>query len=111
MKDGTTNMALVILTDITESKKAEIALRASEEKFSTAFVTSPDSININRMHDGLYININDGFCNMTGYSYEEVIGKTSKEINIWANPDDRKRLVEGLLRDGMYYNLEAEFRI
>ncbi|MBN1933277.1 MAG: PAS domain S-box protein, partial [Anaerolineae bacterium] len=97
--------------DITERKQAEEALRASEDKFSTAFRTSPDSININRLSDGLYLEVNQGFTDLTGYSSEDVRGKTSLDINIWANPEDRARLVKGLREHGRVNNLEAQFRL
>ncbi|CAG1009420.1 Phytochrome-like protein cph1 [Anaerolineales bacterium] len=87
------------------------ALRASEEKFRKAFLLSPDSININRLHDGMYVSINDGFTRITGYDSEEVIGKSSVEMNIWANPQDRKQLVDGLLKEGKVENLEFRFRM
>ena len=86
------------------------SLRVSEEKFSKAFVTSPDSININRLSDGLYIDINDGFTKITGYTREDVIGKTSVELDIWANPAQREVLVKGLRETGVVNNLEAQFR-
>ncbi|MEI7990387.1 MAG: PAS domain S-box protein, partial [Chloroflexota bacterium] len=76
-----------------------------------AFHISPDSININRLRDGLYIEINEGFTRLTGYTTEEVIGKTSLELNIWVNPQDRALLVQGLREHGEVSNLEAPFRI
>jgi len=101
---------VALFSDITAEKQAQEALRLSEEKFSTAFRTSPDSININRMTDGMYMDINTGFTQMTGFTREDVIGKTSVEIDIWVNLADRVRLVEGLKRDGIYRNLQADFR-
>jgi PAS domain S-box-containing protein len=97
--------------DITERKQAEEALRRSEDKFAKAFRTSPDSININRMRDGLYLEINDGFTAMTGYTPADVAGKTSLEINVWANPNDRARLAQALREHGEVVGLEAEFRM
>ena len=97
--------------DTTERIQAELALRASEDKFSKAFHTSPDSVNINRLADGMYLEINDGYTKVTGYTREDVIGKTSLEINIWANPEDRARLAEGLRSHGEVANLEATFRM
>ena len=61
--------------DITEQTRAAEALRQSEDKFSKAFHTSPDSININRLRDGLYLEINEGFTAMTGYTSEDVAAK------------------------------------
>ena len=89
---------------------SEIALRQSEEKFRLAFHTSPDSINFNRLSDGMYIDINEGFTKLTGYTREDAIGKTSVDLNIWYDPKDRERLVKALKSDGYIDNLEARFR-
>ncbi len=92
-------------------RKAQKQLFESEERFRSAFRTSPDSININRLADGLYIDINEGFTELTGYTTDDVSGKTSIELNIWDNPDDRARLVSGLRQNGHVENLEAVFRL
>ncbi len=96
--------------DVTDRKKAEQALRESEDRFRIAFQTSPDAVNINRLSDGLYIDVNEGFSDLTGFTRDEVIGKTSLDIDIWDDPDDRKRLVAGLKKNGHVRNLEAKFR-
>ncbi len=100
---------LTFARDVTDRRQAEGALRESEEKFRKAFYTSPDAININRLADGMYVSINDGFTRTTGYTERDIIGKTSVEANIWANLDDRQRLVEGLKKQGEVKNLEAAF--
>ena len=96
--------------NITERRQMENELRISEEKFRKAFLTSPDSINFNRLQDGMYVSVNDGFTRMSGYTAAEVIGKTSLELNIWADPNDRQKLLEGLRKLGEVKNLEARFR-
>jgi PAS domain S-box-containing protein len=101
---------LLSALDITERKRAEDALRLSEQKFATAFRISPDAVNINRLRDGLYIDINDGFTALTGYTRSDVIGRSSLELNIWADPADRARLVQGMRERGEVTNLEALFR-
>ena len=98
-----------ITRDISELKVAEMSLRAAEERFRLAFHTSPDSINLNRVSDGMFIDINQGFTDLTGYTYEDVIGKTSLEINIWKEPGDRQRLIDGLMKTGFVKNLESRF--
>nr|WP_319404510.1 PAS domain S-box protein [uncultured Desulfosarcina sp.] len=90
-------------------KTANQALKESEERFRLAFRTLPDAINLNRLSDGVFIDINDGFTDLTGYSRKEVIGKKSIDINIWKDPDDRKRLIDGLMRTGHVKKLEAQF--
>jgi len=95
--------------DITERKRVDETLRRSEEKFKKAFFTSPDSVSINRLRDGMFVSINKGFTQISGYTEEETIGKTSLEINIWNNPEDRRKIVEELLAKGEVRDYEVRF--
>ncbi len=95
--------------EMKERIKVENALKTSEDKFSKAFKINPDAININRLSDGMFIEVNEGFSRVTGYSYEEVIGKSSLEVNIWKNIEDRNKLIEELKTSGQVDNLEAQF--
>ncbi len=99
-----------IIIDITSQKEAELRLKQSEEKFAKAFLTSPDAVNINRLSDGVYLDINEGFTRIMGYERREVLGKSSLELGIWVNPADRARLVQELQANGYVNNLEAPFR-
>jgi PAS domain S-box-containing protein len=81
----------------------------AESKFRTAMLLSPDSVNINRMSDGMFVSINEGFTAMTGYSEHEVVGKSSLELNLWQNPADRNKLVAELKEKGLVLNFEACF--
>ncbi len=87
------------------------ALRESEERFRVAFHTHPDAISIIRIADGRYVEVNEGFCRLTGYAPQEVTGRTSNEIGLWANPGDRERLAEIIYRYGHVEAFEAEFRL
>lgn len=109
-KQGHTYKWVGVCADITAQKKIEQVLQENEEKFRLAFHTSPDSINLNRLEDGLYIDINDGFSEIMGYTREEVIGKTSLALSIWDNPRDRDRLTSELKKNRRVENLEAVFR-
>ena len=103
--------------DIQAQKEAEArlaeaidALRASEERYRTAFQTSIDAININQVSDGKYIDVNQAFLDIMGFQREEVIGKTSLELKIWANLRDRRRMINRLRQGPGCRGLEAQFR-
>lgn len=108
--DGQISQFVAVKEDISVQKQADMERRQLEDKFMKAFHISPDAININRLKDGLYIDINEGFISLTSYTEKDVIGKTSLEIDIWVDPQDRKRLVRGLRENGEVTNLEALFR-
>ena len=109
-KDSKPVEILAVSRDITHRKITEDALRESEEKFRLTYNSSPDAVSITRFEDGLYIDINEGFTRATGYPRGEVIGKTSLELDIWYDPADRQKLIQGLQEKGYYENLEAQFR-
>lgn len=94
---------------ISERKKTQEALQASERRYRSAFQTSLDTINITRLHDGQYIDVNGAFLELMGYRRDEVIGRTSIELNIWADPADREFLREALQREGHCQNQEFRF--
>ena len=89
----------------------ETVRKESEEKFRIAFQTSPDSIVMNRVSDGMYLDINDGYTKLSGYTREDVVGKTTFDIHLWQNLNDRQRMIDMLQRDGYVENMEAVFRM
>ncbi len=101
--------AIGIIQDISERKKAEEALLASEAKFAKAFAASPNIMIISTF-DGLYLDVNECFTLVTGYTRSEVIGKTADELNLWINPEDRKLMQKMVLMNGSVRNLEVKVR-
>jgi PAS domain S-box-containing protein len=82
--------------DITERLDVELTLRRTHERCEKAFQNSPDSITISRLDTGEFMEANDGFERITGYTREEVVGKTSLELGIWSDTARRTELVQRL---------------
>ena len=86
------------------------ALRLSEERYRTAFQTSLDAININRLDDGRYVDCNQAFLDILGYEREEVIGNTSLQLEVWADAHDRITMANQVKEDGSCRGLEVQFK-
>ncbi len=100
----------VILRDITERKRVEDALLKSEERFSKAFRVSPAALSISRLADGLFVDINDSFLRMYGYTREEVIGRTSTDLQMMPSSEERAALTQQLRQHGTIHNYELTSR-
>jgi len=96
--------------DITARKRAEQALRQSEELFSKAFRAHSVGISISRLADGRFLEVNDAFLTMFGYSREEVLGRTSKELELWTDPQRREEVLARLQAENSLKNLEGRLR-
>ncbi|ATC63509.1 hybrid sensor histidine kinase/response regulator [Nibricoccus aquaticus] len=100
---------LAAITDISVRREAERALRVSQEKFHRAFTASPHAITLSDMVTGRYIEVNDGFERITGYTRAEAVGRTSLEMGMWKNPEERIALVRRLIADGRVRDFELNF--
>lgn len=94
------------LRDITQQQRSEAALKASEEKFAKAFHSSPDAITITERDTGRYLEVNDGFCRLTGYRTDEVLGRTMYQVGIWAEEAQLATLLAELRLKGRVHHLE-----
>ncbi|AXO87701.1 PAS domain S-box protein [Pseudomonas parafulva] len=98
--------SVTTLRDITQQQRAESALKASEEKFAKAFHSSPDAITITERQSGRYLEVNDGFCRLTGFSSHEVVGRTVFELGIWTDEKQRAALLADLGEHGRVHHRE-----
>jgi|APSaa5957512622_1039677.scaffolds.fasta_scaffold23485_2 diguanylate cyclase (GGDEF)-like protein/PAS domain S-box-containing protein len=96
--------------DIEARKLAEAALKKSEEKFSKAFQSSPDMVLITSLVDGKIIEANGAFFRITEFTKEETLGKTTGELNLWENLNDRAQYIALLQQQGRIQNFEKKFR-
>lgn len=97
------------IRDNTDRFLAEEALEASEQKYRLIFSGSPDAISVTRMSDGLIVSANDGFSKIAGAPLEEIIGKSSRDINVYKNWEYRVAIAEELKTKGNVNNREIEF--
>ena len=84
--------------------------KASENRFAIAFHHSPTGQAITTIHEGRFIDVNAAFCHMLGYQREEVIGRTTLELAIWADPEVRRAAFASFHREGSIQNWEVVFR-
>jgi PAS domain S-box-containing protein len=101
---------LASLQDITARKRAEDALRTSEEKFHKVFHASPIGITLSRFSDGRYLEVNDTYVALTGYERHTLIGHSATELGVWAKPEERTQLLAQLATQGFVRDYEASFR-
>jgi diguanylate cyclase (GGDEF)-like protein/PAS domain S-box-containing protein len=86
------------------------ALKASDARYRAVFHTSPEAVTISRVNDGIILDANQAFFDMTGYERHEVLGKTTTELRLWTIPRDRFRLVQVLRHDSNCRDMEFRFR-
>lgn len=96
-------------TDITHRVNTEAALRESEEKYRAAFETNPDAVTLNRL-DGSYVEVNEGFVELTGFTRDDVIGKPPAAIPGCVRPDHCRNIMADVKKTGSLKNYETRFR-
>ena len=96
--------------DMTALKRAEEALRISEERFKIAFRASPHPVIITELATGRCLEVNDASLKLFGYEREEVIGQTTLTLGIWPTLEDRTQFFQQLREDGAIRNREISLR-
>jgi len=99
----------VILRDVTERRRAEEALRKSEERFGKAFRSSPLAATISTEAEGRYLDVNEAFLQMLGYQLREVIGRTAQELDFWEQPSQRLEMIRQLKESGRVAGFQTQF--
>jgi PAS domain S-box-containing protein len=99
------------IQDITGRKRAETELAERQEKFSAAFTINPDPVAITEADTGRIIEANHAFSEWSGYSPDELIGRTTRELNFWVDPQERDAILVSLKAREDINDREVRFRI
>jgi two-component system cell cycle sensor histidine kinase/response regulator CckA len=99
---------LVLAHDITEIKNNLEKLRQSEERFVKAFRSSPLAISISTRAESRYLEVNDAFLEMVEYPREAVVGRTTHELKIWLEPEERVEMLLQLSDTGRMKGFNAK---
>ena len=105
------------LLDITERRRAEQEqarliedLTRSQKHFQSLFHWIPSAVGISTVVDGRFIDVNEGFSRLTGYTREEVIGRTTLELGMWVDPSQRAIVLQEIQKQGSLHNREGLLR-
>ncbi|MEN6391406.1 MAG: PAS domain S-box protein [Syntrophomonas sp.] len=81
---------LSVFRDITLLKQTDEALRLSQEKYTKAFQSHPEPMSINTLPDGVYVEVNEAWLKATGFTREELMGRSAVDISLWVNNEERE---------------------
>jgi PAS domain S-box-containing protein len=95
---------------LADARRNAQALRASEEKFNKAFRSSPSIMAIVRMADGTFLEVNEAFSEVTGYSRDDVVGRAFADLELWADVDERNAIIGALVSGGTVRGMAMRFR-
>ena len=101
---------LILAHDITQQKRNQERLRQSDEIFAKVFRASPLAITISTVAEGRYLDVNDAFSQIMGYTREQIVGRTTQELNIWLDPGDRFAIIRELEAIGRVAAFQSKFR-
>jgi len=106
----TTPALVVVVRDISQLKETQQLLQTSEEKFAKAFHASPDGLLLTRQSDGLLIEVNEGFSRITGFNSAMSLDRSTLDLGIWVNLNERREMLALLKRDGFVRDFSCHIR-
>jgi two-component system, cell cycle sensor histidine kinase and response regulator CckA len=107
---GTIIGASKIARDISERKCAEEELRKAEERFGKAFRSNPLAVSISTQAEGRYLDVNDAFLKILGYTREDVIGRTASGLSFWVQSAQREQMLTLLEENGHVTELRTQYK-
>ncbi|MFZ0743203.1 MAG: EAL domain-containing protein [Terracidiphilus sp.] len=115
--EGQALYLLTLVEDINARKASQVNLAATagavptrEERYCRAFQTYPDAVLMTRMSDGAIVDANQAYLAIMGFESQEVIGRTSMQLGMWAEATDRQKLSDALHQDSGCRDIEVRLR-
>ncbi len=111
IRDANGNIVGVVLvfSDVTERYQAIEALRRADERFRTTFKLIPNPVTL-QSKDGVLIDCSDSFCEISGFTREEIIGQPTHTLGLWFHPEQRETMLQKLVKDKKIDNYEFVMR-
>jgi PAS domain S-box-containing protein len=108
--DQSLSGVVLVFRDQEQERAAQKALHASQQKFMTIFQSSPDAILLSSVLEGRIQDVNQGAALLTGYLRGDMLGRTSAELDLWADPADRQAYTAQVESRGRVSGFESRFR-
>jgi PAS domain S-box-containing protein len=102
---------LFTFADLEPRRKAETALRHSEERFAKAFRLAPVPTTIATADDHRLVEVNEAFTKVLGYQDQDVVGHPAQDLGLWVDDGERRRFETELVRTGTVWDFEARLRV
>ena len=109
-EDGAFLGLMGVNRDVSEWNEIQASLRWNEQLFRAVFEASPESVCILDVQTGKYVDVNNSFCQTTGWSREEAVGRSPNELALWVDPKDQEKLMAEIGDNGVAINFETQFR-
>jgi PAS domain S-box-containing protein len=101
---------MAIVRDVTDKIEMVGKLTESEQKFRKIFKTSPDAIILTSVLDGTILDVNEAGVALTGYTLNEMVGKTTTQMEFWVDLEERSKYIQKLFAEKQVHNYEAKFK-
>ena len=105
------NGILSVAIDITEKVLSQEELRRSEERFSKIFQVNPIAMCITEIDTGIFVEVNQNFLTALNCTREEIIGASAFDIGFWPSNEERKEMIEKVIKEGTARDLYFDFLI
>ena len=109
-EDGAFLGLMGVNRDVSERNETQASLRWNEQLFRAVFEASPESVCILDVQTGKYVDVNNSFCQTTGWSREEAVGRSPYELALWVDSEDQEKLMVEIGDNGVAINFETQFR-